>query len=587
MRFHGESNRSVTGLLILVLFYLFLIALILFFSQYIISNISSTSPLANTLAIFVILVLPLLLLGAIVYNIVKLIKERTKKKAGAKLKTRLFIFFTFIALISLVPQALFSISFINSAIDFWFSSRIGEAMEGGFNIAFKYYISKVDNLKRFSNGSVFPILLYDLDGVPEKTWQNIKDANPEINLIQIFNSNGEDVFFHGDENARITDFESLERLINRPPTKEVRGSLSILRVLKKYNSGKNSYSIILGIVFPKKFEEHAGVITESRSTFKQLYQYKDLFRIVLVLFYFLFSFPILLLSILVSFLLAEEIIRPIVNLEQATRRISEGDFSFRILTRTHDELSVLVGSFNRMVSELEYSRKKLIQAERISAWKDIAQRLAHEIKNPLTPIKLSAQRIIKKAGEKPEILKDVINKAVPAIINEVDNLNKLLIEFREFTRLEPSFYSVNIKSLIEEVLSVYENLSSKIQFETRFHADNIIMMIDKNQIKQVFANLLSNSIQAIEDEGNITITTALIKKEDNNYLRIQIHDTGKGMNDEAKEKLFEPYYTTKKDGSGLGLAIVEKIIFDHNGSIWFETKKDSGTTFYIDLPEKV
>jgi signal transduction histidine kinase len=109
---------------------------------------------------------------------------------------------------------------------------------------------------------------------------------------------------------------------------------------------------------------------------------------------------------------------------------------------------------------------------------------------------------------------------------------------------------------------------------------------DPAQMKQVFANLIKNAIQAIPGEGKITITTSLVKKDETHYLRIQVKDTGTGMSEEVKEKLFDPYFTTKKDGSGLGLAIVERIIFDHNGSIWFETEKGSGTTFFIDLPIK-
>ena len=274
-----------------------------------------------------------------------------------------------------------------------------------------------------------------------------------------------------------------------------------------------------------------------------------------------------------------------MDLEEATKRVSEGDFSFRILTGTRDELSVLVSSFNKMISELGNSRKKLIQAEKISAWKEIAQRLAHEIKNPLTPIKLSAQRIEKKYNENSKKFNEILNNSVNAIVTEVDNLNKLLDEFREFTKLPDPFpENVNLRELIDEVLSIYKNIAANIDFEYKYHSEVIMINVDKNQIKQVFANLLKNSIHAIEDKGKIIISTNVIDKGGLKFLRIQISDTGCGMDDETQQKLFDPYFTTKKDGSGLGLAIVERIIFDHNGSIWFETKKGSGTSFFIDLP---
>jgi signal transduction histidine kinase len=109
-------------------------------------------------------------------------------------------------------------------------------------------------------------------------------------------------------------------------------------------------------------------------------------------------------------------------------------------------------------------------------------------------------------------------------------------------------------------------------------------MVDKNQMKQVFANLIKNAIQAMPSGGEISIITDLVKKDDNRYFRVQLRDTGCGMEEEFKQQIFEPYFTTKKGGVGLGLSIVERIIFDHNGVIWFETKRGSGTTFFIDLP---
>jgi len=582
-----QNKTSIIGLLTLVLFYLFLIILILIFSQQILSSISTASIESNTITIIVILVLPLFLLGAIIYNVVKLINERIRKKVGSKLKTRLLLFFVFIALLSLIPQTLISISFINSAIDFWFSARIGEAMEGGLEVSIRFYRDKVENLSTFGKSPLLEEFLDELSKNPDRVWENIRYSNPEINILQVFDSSGNEVIFEGDSIARVENIAVLNWQDVSSPLKEVRGEDTILRIFKIHTIGSKEYLVIIGIHFPKRFSEYANRLTETGRIFNQVFQYKDRFRIVLILFYFLFSFPILLLSFLISFLLSEEIIRPIVDLEEATKRVSEGDFSFRILSGTHDELSILVSSFNKMVSELGISRRKLIQAEKISAWKEIAQRLAHEIKNPLTPIKLSAQRILKKYNEKPEGFGNVLKTSVSAIVTEVDNLNKLLIEFREFTKLPDPFPEhINLNELIDEVLSIYKNLSVNIEFEYRYHSDDIFINVDKNQIKQVFANLLKNSIHAIHDDGKIIISTNVIEKSGLKFLRIQISDTGCGMDEDVQQKLFNPYFTTKKDGSGLGLAIVERIIFDHNGSIWFETKKGSGTSFFIDLPFK-
>jgi len=234
---------------------------------------------------------------------------------------------------------------------------------------------------------------------------------------------------------------------------------------------------------------------------------------------------------------------------------------------------------------LEASRSKLIQAEKISAWKEIAQRLAHEIKNPLTPIKLSAQRILRRYQADPGGLAAFLEPSVTAIINEVDNLNKLLVDFREFTKLpDPMPEPTDMKAIIEEVITTYEPLATNVTFQNRFLHNDTILMVDKNQMKQVFANLIKNAIQAMPSGGEISIITDLVKKDDTRYFRVQLRDTGCGMEEEFRQQIFEPYFTTKKGGVGLGLSIVERIIFDHNGVIWFETKRGSGTTFFIDLP---
>ena len=364
-----------------------------------------------------------------------------------------------------------------------------------------------------------------------------------------------------------------------------REGFSILRHLSRHRIDGGDYAVLSGIVLSAGFASQVRSITESLETFNQLGRYKDLFKRVIVVFYFLFSFPVFLLSILVSFLLADEIIQPIVNLEEATRRVAEGDFTVRILSRPNDELSVLVSSFNRMVGELSGSRKKLLQAEKISAWQEIAKRLAHEIKNPLTPIKLSAQRILKKHNHNRDEFDRILVPAITAIIEEVENLDKMLIEFREFTRLPlPDPELLNLKSLVKEVTAMYRQLSRGVRVDISGIPEELELSVDRNQMKQVFANLLKNAIQAMADSGEISLSADIVEKEDRAFCRIWIRDTGEGIDELVGESIFHPYFTTKKDGTGLGLAIVERVIFDHSGTIRFETQKNIGTTFIIDLP---
>ena len=350
---------------------------------------------ANIVAYVVAIAFPLILLGLIVYQIVRLIRERATRRPGSLLKTRLIMFFIVIALLSSIPQALLSVNFVNSAINFWLEAHLGEALRGGLSISLEYYRGTVESLRGFNQSPLLAFVLEDLNRNPERLWKNVRTVNREVQFIQVFSADGSEVLFRGEPRGRLRSLGVFDEQTGDLP-KEDREDASILRNAAEVELEGTRYTVVVGRLMPEDFDSKARRLTESLEVFSQLNRYKRLFRLVLIFFYFFFSFPIFLLSILVSFLLTEEIIRPIVNLEEATRRVAEGDFSFRILSRSADELSHLVGSFNSMVSELSHSREKLRQSEKISAWQEIAQRLAHEIKNPLTPIKLSAQRILQK-----------------------------------------------------------------------------------------------------------------------------------------------------------------------------------------------
>ena len=206
--------------------------------------------------------------------------------------------------------------------------------------------------------------------------------------------------------------------------------------------------------------------------------------------------------------------------------------------------------------------------------------------NPLTPIKLSAERIQRKYRTDPENIDRVLEPAIKSIIQEVSNLDNLLKEFRDFSKLPPLILRKgNICGLIKEVFDSYKSSYPNIVFSYIFPEYGIVLDIDPKQMKQVFTNLLKNSSEAIgPGEGKISIQTDLVRKGNSSYCRIRVQDSGSGIAPEKQDQVFNPYFTTKTEGSGLGLPIVERIIFDHKGQIWFESEKGHGTTFFIDLP---
>jgi len=579
-----SQNSSFVGLISIIIFYLLLIILILVFSNQILSDIALGRTVSNVIIIPFAIILPLFLIGTIVYNIIKLARERRRGIPGTRYKSKLVLFFTLVAFMASIPQGILSISFINTMTKSWFSSQYGDTLESGVQLALTYYNERLENLESIADSALVASLLRDMETRADKTWETLEEVNSGIHSIQIFDDEGRETLFRGIPEGRMESLALLDVSEGILP-KETKKDTTILRVLIGFTQGGEEKFAVISTILPANFDSTAENLTKTLEIFTQLERYRNIFRYVLIGFYFFFSFPIMLLAILVSFILSEEIIRPIVNLEEATKRVSEGDFSIRILSRAKDELSILIESFNRMVAELEKSRRQLIHTEKITAWQDIAQRMAHEIKNPLTPIKLSAQRILRKyeAGEKE--FSAVLKPAVSSIIQEVEKLNNLLVEFRDFARLpDPDMEQISLKELVEEAASVFTTSYPSITIHTKDIVDSILILADRDQITRAFTNLFKNALDAISGEGDIYIRADLVIKGNLHYCRIQVQDTGTGITEENLDKIFNPYFTTKDKGTGLGLSIVERIVLDHKGQIWFETEEGAGTTFFIDLP---
>ena len=225
----------------------------------------------------------------------------------------------------------------------------------------------------------------------------------------------------------------------------------------------------------------------------------------------------------------------------------------------------------------------LQQAQRAFAWREVARRIAHEVKNPLTPIKLSAQRLRKKFG--PQIEQDykVFDECTATIIDEVDQLKVMVNEFSNFARMPATNPVPNdLNTIIEETLVLYREAHKQVAFN--FHADREIagMSLDRDQIKRAMINLLDNALASMDNDGTVTVTTTRDKRRD--LVTIEVADTGCGVPAAIKPKLFEPYFSTRKEGTGLGLAIVNTIVSDHGGYVRVRDNKPSGTCFVIELP---
>jgi two-component system nitrogen regulation sensor histidine kinase NtrY len=229
---------------------------------------------------------------------------------------------------------------------------------------------------------------------------------------------------------------------------------------------------------------------------------------------------------------------------------------------------------------------ELLRAKKAETWQDVARKIAHEVKNPLTPIKLSAERLRKKYIEKSPDFDRVFDESSQTIIQQVDGLKGLLDEFAEFARLpRPNPVSQRLEPVVDSVIQLYASAHKEVRFSKDIPADLPDLPLDREQVKRVFINLFKNAVEVLEGGGDIQVAARTSGKD--GMVRIEVADNGPGITAEDVSRLFEPYFSRKKKGGGLGLAIVERIIADHNGSIHAEQNQPQGARFIIELPSRV
>jgi len=235
-----------------------------------------------------------------------------------------------------------------------------------------------------------------------------------------------------------------------------------------------------------------------------------------------------------------------------------------------------------MLKEIAKSAELLGKSQRESAWREMAKQIAHEIKNPLTPMKLSIQHLNKAWENKDENYSVLHQKVTVTLIEQIDSLSTIAAEFSNFALMPKTKNEVvNLSEKIQHFTELFKNVPQKIEIDLNKNTD-VKVFADKEQLSRVFNNLINNAIQAISEEKDGFISIVLNIKD--NSAIVSIKDNGSGISEELKDKIFEPNFTTKTSGMGLGLAMVKKIIEDANGKVWFETKINVGTTFYIELP---
>src|ERR1017187_1137522 len=296
----------------------------------------------------------------------------------------------------------------------------------------------------------------------------------------------------------------------------------------------------------------------------------------------------ILVAVLASLWFAARVTRPVVSLAEAARRVAAGDLGAKVEVESSDELGELAASFNRMTEDLVQQKDRTLQAERVAAWRELARRLAHELKNPLFPLQVTVENLLRAKQKSPEMFEEVFHEGTATLLAEIDNLKTIIGRFSEFSKMpQPQRRPTQVNDVVRSVLRVFhaqlrDNDKEKNRIVVRTELAEALPEIsaDPDLLHRALQNLVLNAIDALPQGGELAIRTGSL----GDRIELLVSDTGSGLTQEECGRLFTPYYTTKQHGTGLGLAIVQSVVSDHGGKISVESTKERGTTFRIELP---
>ena len=284
----------------------------------------------------------------------------------------------------------------------------------------------------------------------------------------------------------------------------------------------------------------------------------------------------------IGYRMAERIADPVSRLTRATRRIARGDLDARIAATSSDEFRRLVNDFNKMAADLQRQRRELERTHRIEAWAEMARQVAHEIKNPLTPIQLNAEHLRRVHADRGEPLGPVVMECVNTILGQVKLLRQIASEFSSFASsptAKPA--SVNVADMLREIVDPYRaGLQERIHFDVELPSTLPPVYVDRTLVARSFTNIVENALHAMPGTGTLTV----VARADDHLVRVRIADTGVGMDPEALARAFEPYFSTKATGTGLGLPIAKRNVELSGGTITVLSERDKGTAVDVALP---
>jgi signal transduction histidine kinase len=291
-------------------------------------------------------------------------------------------------------------------------------------------------------------------------------------------------------------------------------------------------------------------------------------------------------GVVVSGIVTARFSRPIKTLAQAATEIGHGNWDVRVETSGKDEIGKLAVAFNQMTAELMGQRERLVQSERVAAWRELARRLAHELKNPLFPLQITVENLLRARQNTPQEFDEVFQESTSTLLAEIANLKTIIGRFSDFSKMPaPQLQAVDLNELVRSVAQLFQGQLNRDpgRIQPKLQLGDVPQVsADPVLLRRVIENLVLNAVDAMPQGGTLTFRT--MTSSDDRFALFELEDTGAGLTAEECERLFTPYYTTKQHGTGLGLAIAQSVISDHHGRITVSSRKEQGTTFRIEMP---
>ena len=511
-------------------------------------------------------------------------------------------YITYFSLFTLIPSILisiFSLFLFSFALEKYFDRKVTTVVNNSYELA-KNYVSEVQDKVK----SEIVLIAFDIN----KSAKFLNDDQKEylrflktqkiirkIDEIHIIDLNKNLLFSNLEDKSKYTPplKRALELVLEDDrPLKILNAPENISAAIMRLQAFEDRFLYVVKYLDPKI----SNYLNESQEAINFYYTVEEKssgIKISFAIIYLIIVTLLMFISIMIAIRFSSRFFRSINNLIYASNAIGDGDLSAKVPEiKTDKDLEILIKNFNSMIKKLKNQQEKLIINERHEAWENLARKLAHEIKNPLTPIQLTIDRLQNKYSDQiSNNDKTNYNENLKIITNQIKQIGSLVNEFSDFARMpKPTLNDNDLVILLRENIKLLQKLDDTIIIELKFNTEKIVFNSDKEQLSRVFFNLIKNAIESIQQkrENNLNFTgkiTIEINRFDDN-IKIILIDNGIGFGKFANKikDIVNPYFTTKKNGTGLGLSIVNKIINDHNGKIEFiHIKEGAKVQIYFDL----